>query len=185
MADAFELIAKLRADTTRLRNAESNPSLVARYDEVLATIDQAERELNLLEGPHWVPPPSCQIIETYRGYHIVKKVGYRPCMIHDLTGAWVGTATSGHEVARKLIDDRIVQDSALSCNNEDNRATGGTMKTGSRYSVEKQVDGTYAVFNNGGFVKGNFYDRTAALHYARDRADEDEQVGVPIAARAE
>lgn len=61
------------------------------------------------------------------------------------------------------------------------------MSKASRYSVEQQQDGTYAVFNGGGFVKGGFpsHDRTAALHYARDLADADEQSGVPVMERAD
>jgi hypothetical protein len=56
-----------------------------------------------------------------------------------------------------------------------------------RYSVEEQVDGTHAIFCNGGFVKGGFpaYDREVAVLAANRMADDDEEAGVPIMRRAE
>jgi hypothetical protein len=61
-------------------------------------------------------------------------------------------------------------------------ALGETPANANRYTVEQQADGTYAVFNRGGFVKGGWpaYDRDAALIYARTLADADEEAGVPV-----
>lgn len=54
--------------------------------------------------------------------------------------------------------------------------------TANKYSVEEQADGTHAVFNNGGFVRGGWknHDRVGALSFARDLADNDEAAGVPV-----
>jgi hypothetical protein len=56
-----------------------------------------------------------------------------------------------------------------------------------RYTVEEQVDGTHAIFRNGGFVKGGFDHlyRDEALAAANKMADDDEEAGVPVMARAE
>lgn len=50
------------------------------------------------------------------------------------------------------------------------------------YSVQEQADGTHAVFHGQGFVRGGFKERSAALSFARDLADEAEEAGVPAIA---
>jgi hypothetical protein len=45
------------------------------------------------------------------------------------------------------------------------------------YSVQEQADGTHAVFLGQGFVRGGFKERSDALSFARDRADEAEEAG--------
>lgn len=50
------------------------------------------------------------------------------------------------------------------------------------YSVQEQADGTHAVFHGQGFVRGGFKERWEALSFARDRADEAEEAGVPASA---
>jgi HSP90 family molecular chaperone len=61
------------------------------------------------------------------------------------------------------------------------------MSKAKRYTVEQQADGTHAIFCNGGFVKGGFlsYERPLAVDAASQLADDDEEAGVPVMARAE
>jgi hypothetical protein len=50
----------------------------------------------------------------------------------------------------------------------------------SRYSVEQQQDGTWAIFNGGGFVKGGFAFREDAVADAKKRIEADVECGVPV-----
>lgn len=149
--------------------------------------DEHEWLITVHRGGKRFEYPDCKtepLVETYKGFDIVLRQS-RHELFHFIYGAdgyavcAHGSQGRIHSLAEARAEvDRLIAKGDLSA--LDHWRQQKAEKDKRRYTVERQVDGTWAIFHGGGFVQGGFRTREAAAYEANLMITADQEAGVPV-----